>query len=344
MRSTRIAVIALSLLLPSAVFAQAEAPLTPPTVDTSSLDASIVAADPFTISINPTYPAPYSQAAISFLSASIDLANATLTLSQNGTQLYKGNVQTVPVSLGRAGSVSSVRATIYSAGMSYSKTVVIQPQDVSIIAEPVASAPVLYPGKPLAPLEGTVRVVAVANLRDAAGKILSPASLSYTWTVDGAQIASASGIGRTSILVASPLQYRSRSVSVVVQNQSGGLAGSAELTFSPSEPTVRIYEQDPLLGIRFEHALSANFSIGDTEKSLYAASFSFPLLRGAPLVRWSLNTALAQIGSSITLRPAGSGQGTAALSVTASASDAASASADISLLFGAKPKVSIFNL
>ena len=331
MRSQLLFVSIFSLLLPFAATAQ-------------SLDGLAGSGEPFTVSVSPRYPAPYSQATLSFLSSTLDLANANLTVSVGGKQVYQGNVKTVAIPLGRAGSVVSIAVTVTSAGTPYSQSLVIQPQDVSLIAEPNASAPVLYPGKPFIPIEGNTRIVAIANIRDAGGKTISAPSLSYTWSVDDTQIASASGIGKEAIIVASPLKYRERTVSVVVKSQNGSLTGGATLSMNPVEPMVRVYKNDPLLGILFDHALSGTFAIQDTEASLYGVPFSFPLLFGGPQIKWFLNRTEAQIGESITLRPAGSGKGDASLSVTASAGTSAEATTDVSLSFGAKPSSNFFGL
>ena len=303
----------------------------------------LTSTDSFTVSVSPQYPAPQSTATLSFLSAMIDLTNATLSVSVGGKTVYQGSVRPVSVPLGKAGSVATVLATITSSGVPYSRSVSIQPQDVAIVAEPLSSAPVLYPGKPFVPLGGDTRIVAVANVRDAAGKIVNPATLSYSWTVDGTQIADSSGVGQQTITVASPLQYRERSVSVAVQTQDGSLVGGASLALAPEEPSVLLYENAPLLGIRFTHALSGTFTIAATEDSLYAAPFSFPT-NAAPALQWSLNGSAVQIGNSITLRPSGTGSGSAALLLTASNGGLDMITASLSLLFGKKTATNFFGL
>ncbi|MDP2655231.1 MAG: hypothetical protein Q8P17_01585 [bacterium] len=300
--------------------------------------------DSFTVSVTPQYPTPYSSATLSFLSISLDLANATLSLSVGGKNIYKGAVRPVAVPLGKAGSVTNVAATISSGGANYSQSLSLQPQDVALVVEPISSAPPLYPGKPLVPLEGDVRVVAVANLKSSGGKSLDPSVLSYTWTVDNTRIANSSGIGKMAIIVASPLQYRARDVSVAVTSQDGSLVGGALLSLSPIEPSVRIYENDPLLGILYDHVLSDSYSITGTESTLFAAPFSLPTTIGAPFVQWFLNGSVAQTGNSITLRPTGSGQGNASLSLTASAGNNTTATANLSLIFGATSNSNFFGL
>lgn len=310
------------LLLPLTVSAQ----MLPGLGDTTSS---------FTVSVAPQYPAPQGTATLSFLSSSLDLTNATLTVSVGGKSIYQGSVRPVAVTLGRAGTITAVVATMKIAGATYNQSLSIQPEDVSLIAEPIASVPPLYPGKPSVPLEGSVRVVAMANLKNASGVSLAPASLSYAWTVDGAFIANSSGIGKSAIIVASPLQYRGRSVSVTVMSPDGSLVGGAAISLSALEPSVRIYENDALLGIRFDRALFGEYTI-PAEATLYGAAFSLPLVGGAPLIRWLLNGDAAQTGPSITLRPTGSGQGSATLSLTASAGSSASAAMDLPLIFGTK--------
>ncbi|MFA6414415.1 MAG: hypothetical protein WCV89_00260, partial [Candidatus Paceibacterota bacterium] len=128
----------------------------------------------FTLTALPQYPTPFSKTTLSFLSDSLDLTNATLSVSADGKKVYEGSVRPVAVTLGRAGSVTSIVATISSGGATYNQSLLVQPQDVAIIAEPISSLPPLYRGKSLVPLEGSVRVVAVANLKNASGKTVDP--------------------------------------------------------------------------------------------------------------------------------------------------------------------------
>lgn len=332
MLSALLTAFTLSLLLPIAVSAQSLGGL------------GGISSEAFSLSVSPQYPAPYSQATVSLLSSSIDLTNSTVIASVGGKEIYKGSARPISVTLGKTGSVTNVKITVTSNGGSYSQTIKIQPQDVVIVAEPISSAPPLYQGKSLVPLEGDVRIVAMANLRDSGGKSASPTTYSYAWTVDDTRIANSSGIGKSAIIVASPLQYRSRTVSVVVTSANGSLVGGASLSLSAEQPSLRIYENDPLLGIRYDRALSGSYIIAGAESTLYAAPFSLPTTGGAPFIQWFLNGSSVQIGNSITLRPTGSGQGNASLSLTASSGDLTPITTVLSLIFGDKPSSNFFGL
>jgi hypothetical protein len=266
-----------------------------------------------------------------------------MTITIAGKTIYQGGVGPTPITLGKAGSVTRIDVTVSVNGTDHSETIRIQPQDVVLLAEPVSSTPPLYPGKSLVPLGGGTRVVAVANFRNASGGAVDPSKLSYMWTVDDTQIANSSGIGKSAILVASPIQYRARTVSVAITNQEGSLVGGDSLSLFPQEPSVRIYANDPLLGIRFERALVDSYTITGAESTLYAAPFSLPTTSGMPFLQWFVNGAAAQTGSSITLRPTGSGEGSASLSLTASA-NGQTATTNLSLMFGREPSSNFFGL
>ena len=152
--------------------------------------------------------------------------------------------------------------------------------------------------------------------------------------VDDTKIVNASGIGKDTIVVASPMQYRERTVSVTVRSQDESVGSGASLSLAPQEPIIRIYKNDPLLGILYDHTISNSHTISGTETSFYGAPYSFPTTGGAPKLQWFLNGAMAQTGNSITLRPTGSGQGNASLSLVALAGDSTTATTNLSLSFG----------
>jgi len=332
MRSGLFITLVIALILPIAVSAQS----------LGSLGG--ISNEAFTLSVSPQYPSPYSQATVSVLSGSIDVTNSTITAFVGGKEIYKGSARPFSIQLGKTGSITNVKVTAVFGGALFSQTISIQPQDVVIIAEPISSAPPLYQGKSLVPIGGDVRVVAMANLKDANGRSASPTTYSYAWTVDDTRIANSSGIGKSAIIVASPLQYRSRSVSVVVTSASGNLVGGASFSLSAAQPSVRVYENDPLLGIRYDRALSGSYTISGAEATLYAAPFSLPTTGGAPFIQWFLNGSSVQIGNSITLRPTGSGKGSASLSLTASSGDLTPITTVLSLIFGATSGTNFFGL
>lgn len=299
---------------------------------------------PFTVSVSPEHPQPHANAVLSFVPGTVDLGTATVSVTVAGDEVYTGNARAISIPTGAAGEPTVAVVRVTANGDTYRKTIDITPQDVSLVVEPLSSVPPLYPGKSRIPINGQSRIVAIANLRTPNGTALDPTKLSYVWTVNGQKLSGDSGVGKSALMVSSPLQYRNSSVSVVVQSQDGREVGSADTTLTAESPTVRIYQYDPLLGIRFGTAISGSYAIQGAELSLYAAPFSFPTTTGAPAIQWFLNGNQAQGGTVLTLRPTGTGQGNARVSLTASSGSFSKASASVFLTFGSSGSTNIFGL
>lgn len=284
------------------------------------------------LTLSPELPSPYSTATLSVQSTTLDLSASDMNVLVNGTSIYKGNVKGIPVKVGAAGSQMTIKVTVGSA----SQTLSVHPAGVALIQEPQSSAPPLYMGKPLVPQAGSVRLVAVADFRTSTGKPIDPATLAYTWSQDDTTLQSYSGVGKSSYMAKVPLQYRAAKFSVKVSTQDGSQAGGATVSLMSQQPTARIYENDPLLGIRFDRALGGTFTITNAEESFYGAPYSFSITNALPTLSWFLNGDAAETGSVVTLRPSGSGKGTASLSLVANNdSTLENASAGLSLIFGA---------
>ena len=299
---------------------------------TSSVSATPVAA--LTLQIAPSTPAPYSTISITPESTVLDLAAATITISVNGKQVGSGNAAPAHITLGGPGTRTVISATASVGGKQYSASATLLPGAVALVEEPIASAPALYRGLPLPPDGGSIRLVAVPDFETAPGARLAESALSYTWSQDGTTLESASGIGKQAIVVDAPLPYRGSKVSVSISSPDGRVTGAASIALSSQQPTVRVYADDPLQGILFDHALGGSVAVG-SESTFIAVPYSFALDAGLPQINWFLSGSAAQQGALITVRPTGSGQGSATLTATASGSGTrSSAASSLTLTFG----------
>jgi hypothetical protein len=215
----------------------------------------------------------------------------------------------------------------------YRQSISLKPGDVALVLEPAAYTPALYKGRSLVPENGSVRVVAIADLRTSPTNRLDPDTLSYSWTVGDVTNANASGIGKSSIVLPAPLTYRSQDVSVVVQSRDGTLVGSDSVRISSVRPTLRLYITDPLQGPLYDNAISGSHTLQGSETTFTAVPYSFSLTQGVPVIRWFLNGASVREGASITLRSEGAGRGRASLSAS-SGSGSDTITAGLSLIFG----------
>jgi hypothetical protein len=316
--------------VPGLAFAQSIGGTTPPAL---------------TLGISPQYPRPYDTITITPSSSSFDLSGAKVTFYANGKQVAAGS-GTSPTSftLGGPGSVTTIKVTAVTAGGgSYSASQTVAPAEVDLIAEPAATSHPFYQGGLGVSSQGQVRLIAVPDLRTSSGKRLTDSSLVYTWKLNGQELTDASGIGRSIINMTAPVHYRGATVEVIVTNPDASVVAEDHLTISPVDPIVRIYEDDPLLGVRYDQALGDNFAMTDAEDTFVAVPYNFG---STPDFAWSVDGKQSGTDSSVTLRASGNAGGSASVSVTASLDQLfETATQAVQVAFGAAPSsTGIFGL
>lgn len=288
------------------------------------------------IVINPQYPTPYKRFSLSTKSSSLNILDSSFSVYVNGiykTQGSGSNAVTL-VATGPGTTMNTVVVTTIR-GVKYSKSIRIRPAGVALVIEPLSTSPVLYKGKPTIPSAGNIRIVAIPNFRTSNGIQISSNKLSYIWKIGNQTLGTSSGIGKSVVIIPAPLPYRNEKLSVTIQTQDSTRAASAKVEIAPQTPTVRIYKNDPLLGVVYNHSLSGAQTIENTEASFTVEPFGFSISNGLPSLNWYLNGIEAQTGSTITLRPQGVGVGSSSLSVTAIKKITyENASQNVSLKFG----------
>lgn len=301
------------------------------------------AVDPLSLDITPQYPRPYDTILIRPSSNLINLSASTVTVYANGTKIYSGS-GTAPATftLPGAGSATQISMTVAWAGNSYQKSAIVRPAEVDLIPEAQSTLPPFYAGSALPAPGGAMRLVAVSDLRSLAGRQYAPDELSYEWKQDTRVLEDQSGVGRNVLGIAAPNLYRYDTYSVTVSTADNALVAQSSVTLTPELPKALVYEQDPLLGTRYERALSGTFNLPNTEDTFVAVPYFFTK---TPAFAWTVNGNASQTTPSITVRATGNGRGTATLFVTAKgASVFERADAGFVVGFNASPAGGLFGL
>ncbi len=187
----------------------------------------------------------------------------------------------------------------------------IRPADIDIVWEGKTAAPPLYMGRPLPNGGSTITLLAVPHIVSG-GKEIAPDSLIYNWQEGGAPLGNVSGYGKSSVKVTPPRFGDSFIVSVRAQTKDGTLAAEGSAIIQPQNPSVVVYENAPLLGVRFEKSASGAFVFTEEEVSFRA----FPLFVESPaalLYQWALDGEAFDVDPGnprdVTFRKVGSGSG-----------------------------------
>ncbi|MBX4210775.1 hypothetical protein KW783_02260 [Candidatus Parcubacteria bacterium] len=227
--------------------------------------------------VTPQSVAPNQHVTFSIESFSFDINSATVSWFINGKLIKKAvGEKTFNVTVGKAGTATTVLAHIVApGGIVVDKTVTLRPNTVNLIWQAKTYTPPFYKGKALFTYQSDVEFSALATIIGKNGVRVSPQNLIYTWSVNGDVQADKSGYGKNTIMISSPLIPRPIYVQVDVTTQDKSIHSSADVTIAPLAPQVVFYENHPLYGTVYEHALPDSVHLIATEIKIAAIPYFF---------------------------------------------------------------------
>ena len=282
-----------------------------------------------TLTATPTYPRPYETIKLSVTGSLVNLNTSTITISVDGKVISEGS-KTASFQAGKAGSTSTVTATVVSSGKTYTARVVIRPADVALILEPQTTAHPFYDGARLVAPNAQVRLVALPEIRDATGALVPNSRLSFEWKLGNKLLQAQSGLGKNVLNAVAPVRYRDAQVSVKVSTTDEAYVALGNAVVSATTPLVRIYPNNPLSGTNFASAIASTYALKSAEETFEAVPYFFADL---PNVIWLLNGNTSGTERQVTVRTTGNKSGTALLTATAKLAGGESAESRFTLQF-----------
>jgi len=144
---------------------------------------------------------------------------------------------------------------------------------IDLLVDSDSYTPPFYRGRALPAIGTSIRLVAFAHPPTISGVTQSAGDLIYTWKQDDRVVGNVSGQGRSSVTLPSPMLYGTSNIEVDVESTDHILVGSATISIHATEPVVLLYEDNPLIGIAFNHALGTSNTIAETETTFAAIPF-----------------------------------------------------------------------
>ena len=246
------------------------------------------------LNISPENPGPNQDVTATLSSHAINLDNANISWALNNQKVMVGiGKKSFSFKMGDIGSSNTLSVTVDTIdGQSILKTITITPADVDILWEASDSyTPPFYRGKALVPSQGTFKIVAIPNLLDQSGKV-SANNLSYLWNKDGSIQTDSSGWGKSYFVFQNSYLDKGNTIDVKVSNISGSVNAENQITLQTGNPKIIFYENDPILGTKWEKALTDGYQIDTNGETLVAEPYFFsPEDISSPNLTfdWSLN-------------------------------------------------------
>jgi len=272
------------------------------------------------VNVTPTNPRPRQTVTISVSSPSFDINRSSISWYRNDVLVTSGVSESrLVLKTGKGGSEERIRITVKTiAGASIERTVVVRPADVLLVWQALGYSPPFYNGKTVHTAEGTVIIEAVPAIVES-GVRVSNNNLVFTWKHDGIVLGSQSGAGKNILSLSGSVLSKDITVSVIVETLNDNIKAERSIRITPTAPTMHLYQNDPLLGVLFNTALTQTFKLSDEEVSIKAFPYFFTVgNRDIPRYEWRINNRIIsnEQDSDVTLRKQGnSGQTSLSLKV-----------------------------
>lgn len=298
-------------------------------------------AEELTLTFSPMYPRPYDTVTVTVGSTILDLSASTITITVNGVVIGE-NERKATFTMGGPGTKSVVKVVTKDVDGTHELSRTLAPAEVALVVEAQSTVPPFYKGARLVASEGPVTLIALPDFQSAPGVKIPPSSLVYTWRFGEKILESESGIGKNILRAKAPVRYRDARITVTVTTQDRALVAQAITSVSPVDPFIRVYENDPLMGVDFAHALSKTFSMKNDEHTFRAVPYYYAAF---PKISWKLNGTDSDQDPDLTVRTTGTTKGTAILGVGASDANIINSSETrFTIEFGQARSTGIFGL
>lgn len=267
------------------------------------------------IDVTPQNPAPGETVTLKVTSYRIDLNRSNITWSSNGAPFKTGiGERTVKVKVGPAGTETKINIVARTTdGEMQEKVVAFLPAGIDLLWQARTSVPPFYRGRALPTAGSRVSIIAEPDFIDKAGKKISEEKLVYEWSRNGNKLGEESGYGKYYLEIDDLSGFSNELVGVTATDMSGMLVAEKTLSLPTLSPRLAIYEEDPLLGTKFEKALKNAFDMVAQELTLRGEAYFYPLTGTSP--RWVVNNEKTVTEGAfpnlLTLRQPGNQAGTA---------------------------------
>ena len=228
-----------------------------------------------TIAISPEHPTPGSFVHLLAASFSADLDRSDIVWLANNKAMAQGpGLKEADVVAGPLGSATDI--TVIANGQNgnvASGEVHIRPTELDLLWESDSYVHPFYRGRTVPSAGTSLRLQAIPRFKLPGGQQMPERDLIFTWRRNGSVVQSASGRGRSSAILPSPVLFGTDTITVNAESLDGSLSGEASVQIPSTEPILELYMDHPLLGVMYHQALLPQTSIADSEMTFVAVPY-----------------------------------------------------------------------
>jgi hypothetical protein len=244
------------------------------------------------VDVEPQNPGPNTLVTVSINSFATDLNASQVSWTVNGTSVASGTgVKQISLTTGALGKKTTVDIDISSPNGDVSESLSIVPATVDLMWEAHTYTPPFFKGKPLFSDGSAITFIAMPHIVSG-GQEVPASNLIYKWSNNGTVLGDQGGYGKSTLTLAGALLPRPMDVTVEASDPISGAIADGETVITPQAPSVVLYQNDPLYGVEYEHALGTGLTLSGQELDIAAVPYYFTADKAASSVlsyAWQVN-------------------------------------------------------
>lgn len=262
------------------------------------------------LDISPQFPSPNQSVTASIRSSSMALDRSRVQWKINGVVVAEGiGIKNTTFTTGAGGSVTQIEVAAQTPeGIAFTAKRSISPAKVSIIWEADTYVPPFFAGKPLVTPAAQLRLVAVPEFTDSSGRLIPPENLIYSWRRNGREVEDKSGYGAYTVELSNDTFIRPIQYEVEVTSLDEKLTARSEVRIPIAKPLAVLYEEHPLLGVRYQRPIISPYRFLSGESLVVAEPYYYSVhSRTDPMLdyRWTISGARPEARDILILRRGG---------------------------------------
>lgn len=228
-----------------------------------------------TLTLKPSFPMPHSQVRVELNAYTIDFDTALVTWRVDGEvieKVYSKKIFTFTVGGVGTKHIISVSVTDGKGNRAFvEKSFTVSGLD--IVWEGKTYTHPFYKGRSLLSRGAQVVLQALPKIANSNGVFYNKDELSYIWTISNGSLGEVRGKGMHSVILDNMRPNNDMEVSLVIKDPSGTERAFKTEIIPITPSVVKLYERNPLVGIRYDTAIGTLFGIYDGESTLIAEPY-----------------------------------------------------------------------
>ena len=190
-------------------------------------------------------------------------------------------------------------------------------QSVDLLSQGDGYTPPFYQGRTLWSSQSRVTLRAIPQ------GLGNPSNLNYKWTKNGTVLGSISGVGKSTLSFMDSILSRSQNIKVEIIAGSGAVLAESSTTLNPTQPSLLVYENNPLYGFMLHRGVSGNYKLNSPEITFAAFPLFFSTNSRTDNLNyeWQTNDGTRETKNAVTYRIPEGGKGASQVTLHVSNQD-----------------------